>query len=87
MTETTVNAKPTLPDHLSISPKSPYFNEAVLAFQIGIRINGVEKTTVEEYCISEGWVRVAVGGKTKDRFGNSMLMKLKGKVEVYYVEE
>lgn len=86
MTQTDVTAKPALPDHLSINPKSPHFNEAVLAFQIGIRINGVEKTTVEEYCISEGWVRVAVGGKTKDRFGNSMLMKLKGKVEVYYTE-
>ena len=87
MTETAENAKPALPDHLSINPKSPHFNEAVLAFPIGIRFNGAEKTTVEEYCISEGWVRVAVGGKSKDRFGNSMLMKLKGKVEVYYTEE
>jgi hypothetical protein len=80
------NTKPTLPDHLSIDPKSPHFNEAVLAFQIGIRFNGVEKTNVEEYCVSESWVRVPVGGKSKDRYGNPMTVKIAGKVEVYYVE-
>ena len=79
-------AKPTLPNHLSIDPKSPHFNEAVLSHQIGIRFNGVEKTNVEEYCISENWVRVPAGGKSKDRYGNPMTVKITGKVEVYYVE-
>ncbi len=79
-------AKPALPDHLSIDSKSPHFNEAVLAHQIGIRLNGVEKTNAEEYCISEGWVRLPAGGKSKDRYGNPMTVKISGKVEVYYVE-
>lgn len=86
MTQTTPDSKPVLPDHLSIDPKSPHFNESVLAHQIGIRFNGVEKTNVEEYCISEGWVRVPAGGKSKDRYGNPMTVKISGKVEVYYVE-
>jgi hypothetical protein len=85
MSETTPDAKPTLPDRLSVDPKSPHFNEAVLAHQVGIRFNGVEKTNVEEYCISEGWVRVPAGGKAKDRKGNPMTFKLSGKVEVFYV--
>ncbi len=82
MTET--KTKPALPDHLSTDPRSPFFNEAVLQHHIGIRFNGVEKTTVEEYCISENWVRMPAGGKSKDRFGNPMLVKVSGKVEVYY---
>jgi len=82
MTDT--NSKPALPDHLSTDPRSSFFNEAVLNHQIGIRFNGVEKTTVEEYCISEGWVRIPAGGKSKDRYGNPMLVKVSGKVEVYY---
>ena len=86
MTQTNQDAKPALPDHLSVDPKSPHFNEAVLAFHIGIRFNGVEKTNVEEYCISGGWVRVPAGGKSKDRYGNPMTVKISGKVEVYYVE-
>jgi hypothetical protein len=86
MSEPTPDAKPALPDRLSIAPKSPHFSRAVLEHQIGIRFNGVEKTTVEEYCISEGWVRVPAGGKTKDRYGNPMTVKLSGKVEVFYVE-
>jgi Protein of unknown function (DUF3297) len=86
MTQTNIGAKPALPDHLSTDPKSPHFDEAVLAHQIGIRFNGVEKTNVEEYCISENWVRVPVGGKSKDRYGNPMTIKITGKVEVYYVE-
>jgi hypothetical protein len=73
----------TLPDHLSINPKSPFFDEAVLERGIGIRFNGVEKNNVEEYSISEGWVRVGVG-KTVDRYGQPMTMKLKGKVEAYF---
>ena len=85
MTDTKSEAKPELPDRLSIDPKSPHFNDAVLAHQIGIRFNGVEKTNVEEYCISEGWVRAPAGGKSKDRYGNPMTVKLTGKVEAYYV--
>jgi Protein of unknown function (DUF3297) len=85
MTDTAPAAKPALPDRLSIDPKSPYFDKAVLAFDVGIRFNGVEKTNIEEYCISEGWVRVPSGGKSKDRHGNPMTVKLTGKVEPYYV--
>ncbi len=78
--------KPALPDHLSTNPKSPFYNEAVLQHQIGIRFNGVEKTNVEEYCISENWVRLPAGGKSKDRNGNPMTLKVTGKVEVFYKE-
>ena len=73
----------TLPDRLAINPKSPHYDEALLARGIGIRFNGVEKTNVEEYCVSEGWVRVAVG-KTVGRDGNPMTMKLQGPVEPYF---
>ena len=75
----------TPPDHLSNDPKSPFFNEPVLERGIGIRFNGVEKNNVEEYCASEGWVRVAVG-KTVDRHGKPLTMRLKGKVEAYFKE-
>ncbi len=71
------------PDRLAIDPTSPFYNAKVLEREIGITLNGVEKTTVEEYCMSEGWVRVAVG-KTKDRFGKPMTIKLKGIVAPYY---
>jgi Protein of unknown function (DUF3297) len=87
MTDVNPSAKPALPDHLSTDPKSPFFNEEVLKHQIGIRFNGAEKTTIEEYCISENWVRLPSGGKSKDRNGNPMIVKLTGKVEVYYVEK
>ena len=86
MTETNTDAKPPLPDHLSTDPKSPHFNKDVLQFAVGIRFNGLEKTNVEEYCISENWVRVPTGGKSKDRHGNPMTVKVTGKVEVYYAE-
>lgn len=86
MTETEPNAKPALPDRLSIDPKSPHFNKEVLQFEIGIRFNGVEKTNVEEYCLSEGWVRIPAGEKSKDRYGNPMTVKIKGIVEPYYVK-
>jgi hypothetical protein len=76
----------TPPDRLSTNPKSPHFDEAVLARGVGIRFDGVEKTTVEEYCVSEGWVRLAVG-KTLDRFGQPMTIKLKGVVEPYFRDE
>jgi hypothetical protein len=73
----------TPPDHLSNNPASPHYDAASLERGIGIRFNGVEKTTVEEYCVSEGWVRVAVG-KTLDRKGNPLTMKLSGAVEPYF---
>ncbi len=72
----------TLPDRLSTNPNSPYYNEELLAKGVGIRFNGVEKTNVDEYCVSEGWVRV-IAGNAKDRQGNPMTIKLKGKVEPY----
>jgi len=71
-----------LPDRLSSNPDSPYYNEELLAKGVGIRFNGVEKTNVDEYCVSEGWVRVTAGN-AKDRFGNPMTIKLKGKVEPF----
>lgn len=73
----------TPPDRLSNDPRSPFYDEAVLERGIGIRFNGVERTNVEEYCISEGWVRLPVG-KALDRRGNPMTMKHKGKVEAWF---
>lgn len=73
----------TPPDRLSVDPASPFYDEAVIARDVGIRFNGGEKTNVEEYSVSEGWVRVAAG-KAKDRFGRPMSIKLKGKVEPYF---
>ncbi len=81
-TNDTNAALPALPDRLSSDPRSPYHNEALLQRGVGIRFKGVEKTNVEEYCISEGWVRVAAG-VSKDRFGNAMTIKLKGEVEAW----
>jgi hypothetical protein len=75
-----------LPDHLSTDPRSPYYNAEVLERDIGIRFNGAEKTNVEEYCVSEGWIRVPAG-KAKDRYGNPLTIKLKGKVEPYFREK
>lgn len=72
-----------LPDRLSVDPASPYFNEAVLARDIGVRFRGVEKNNVEEYCVSEGWIRVPAGN-AKDRHGRPLTIKLTGEVEVYY---
>jgi hypothetical protein len=72
-----------LPDHLSANPKSPFYNEALLEAGVGIKFNGAEKTNVEEYCVSEGWIRV-VAGKSVDRHGNPMTIKLKGTVEPYH---
>jgi hypothetical protein len=73
----------TPPDRLSTNPKSPYYDEEILARDVGIRFKGVEKTNVEEYCVSEGWIRVAAGA-AKDRFGKPITLKLKGKVEPYF---
>ena len=75
----------TLPDRLSINPKSPHYNEEILKRNVGIRLNGTEKTNVEEYCISEGWIRVAAA-KGFDRHGNRLLIKLNGVVEPFFKE-
>ena len=74
------------PDRLSTDPKSPYYNEKLLARDVGIRFKGVEKTNVAEYCVSEGWVRVEAP-KTKDRYGNPLTIMLSGPVEAYFRDE
>ena len=76
---------PTLPDRLSTDPRSPFHDAPLLQRGVGIRFNGAEKTNVEEYCVSEGWIRVAVG-KTLDRKGNPLTIKLQGVVEPYLRE-
>ena len=73
------------PDRLSSDPKSPFHDAALLSRGVGIRFNGVEKNNVEEYCVSEGWIRVPAGN-AKDRNGNPMTIRLKGKVEPYFRE-
>jgi hypothetical protein len=74
------------PDRLSNNPRSPHYDEAVLQRGVGIRFKGVEKTNVEEYCVSEGWVRLAVG-KSVDRHGVPLTMKVNGAVEPYFRDE
>lgn len=74
------------PDRLSTDPDSPFYNEDVLSREIGIRFKGVEKTNVEEYCISERWVRVPAG-KAMDRYGNPLLIKLTGDVEAWFKDK
>ena len=76
----------TPPDRLSTDPRSPYFDAEVLKRDVGVRFKGVEKTNVEEYCVSEGWIRVEAG-KTKDRYGNPLTIKLTGLVEAYFKDE
>ena len=73
----------TPPDRLSLDPRSAHFDAELLGRGIGIRFKGQEKTNIEEYCVSEGWVRMAVG-KSRDRHGNPMTMKLSGPVEPYF---
>jgi len=73
----------TPPDRLATNPKSPYHDAAVLERGVGVRFKGEEKTNVDEYCVSEGWVRLSVG-KTLDRHGNPMTVKLQGTVEPYF---
>ena len=73
----------TPPDRLSLNPRSQYFDEALLRRGIGIRFNGKERKDVEEYSVSEGWIRVAAG-KSLDRYGQPMTIKLKGEVEPYF---
>ncbi len=75
--------RPTLPDRLSTDPRSPHHVAAVFEHAIGIRLNGKERFDVEEYCLSEGWVKVP-SGKTLNRKGQPLLIQLKGKVEAFY---
>lgn len=76
----------TPPDRLSNNPQSPFYDADILERDVGIRFKGAEKNNVEEYCVSEGWVRVAAGN-AKDRNGNPLTMKLNGKVEPYFREK
>ena len=78
-----ITPRPALPDHLSTDARSPYFQAAVLEHDIGIRFNGKERMDVSEYCISEGWIKVPAG-KTVDRKGQPLLIKLKGTVQAFY---
>ena len=71
------------PNRLARNPKSPHYDAAVLERGVGVRFKGVEKTNVEEYCVSEGWVRLAVG-KSVDRTGAPLTLKLQGAVEPYF---
>ena len=76
-------ASDTPPDRLSLDPRSQYFDEALLSRGVGIKFNGNEKTNVIEYSVSEGWIRVAAG-RSLDRYGQPMTVRLKGTVEPYF---
>lgn len=75
----------TLPDRLCVNLNSPFYDQVLLERGIGVRFKGADKTNVEEYCVSEGWVRLAVGTSV-DRKGNAMTIKLQGLVEPYFKE-
>ncbi len=75
----------TPPDHLAINPQSPFHDAEALERGVGVRFNGVERDNVEEYSVSEGWIKVQVG-KARDRRGNPMTMKIKGDVVPYFLE-
>lgn len=75
----------TPPDRLCVDPASPYYDADVLARNVGVRFKGEDKTNVEEYCVSEGWVRLSVGN-SRDRRGNPLTVKLQGPVEPYFRE-
>src|SRR5438270_11203097 len=75
-----------LPDRLSVDPSSPYYDAEVLSRDVGVRFKGIEKTNVEEYCVSEGWVRVTAGN-AKDRHGNPLTIKVHGPVEPYFKDK
>jgi len=79
---TPVSSPPALPDRLSVDPKSPHHIATLFERGVGIRLNGRVRSDVEEYCISEGWVKVAAG-KAVDRKGKPLLIKLKGTVEAF----
>lgn len=74
------------PDRLAADPDSPFHDAEVLARGVGVRFKGVEKTNVEEYCVSEGWVRLTVGN-TLNRAGKPMTLKLQGPVEPYFRDQ
>ena len=74
----------TPPDRLAVNPQSPFHHAETLARGVGIRFNGAERDDVEEYSVSEGWIRVQAG-KARDRRGNPMTLKLRGTVEAYYL--
>lgn len=76
----------TMPDRLSVDPRSPHYDAALFERPIGIRFNGAERNDVEEYCVSEGWIRVAAG-RSLDRRGRPMTIKLKGEVVPYFRDE
>lgn len=76
----------TLPDRLSADPDSPFYDEAILARNVGVRFKGEDKTNVDEYCVSEGWIRVTAG-TAKDRKGRPLTIKLNGPVEPYFRED
>lgn len=78
------NSKPTLPDRLAGNPRSPHHAEEFFEHPIGIRLNGKERKDVDEYCISEGWVKIQ-SPRALDRRGQPMMITLKGTVEAFYV--
>ena len=85
MTDATQQSSDTPSDHLSNDPRSKFHDPAVLERGIGIRFNGVERHNVDDYCISEGWVRLPVG-RSLDRRGQPMTVKVKGKVEAWFLD-
>ena len=80
------SSPPSLPDRLSTNPASPFHNPELLERGVGVKFNGVDRNNVEEYCVSEGWVRMTVGN-SKDRHGNPLTMKVSGPVEPYFREK
>ncbi|WP_442782793.1 DUF3297 family protein [Collimonas fungivorans] len=80
---TDIQNRPPLPDRLSVDPRSPYYNAAIFEHDIGIKLNDKERFEVEEYCISEGWIKIPAG-KALDRKGNPLMTKVKGTVEPFY---
>jgi len=83
MTDESKDVTDTPPDRLSLNPRSPHFDAALLQRGIGIRFKGRERTDVAEYCVSEGWIRVAAG-RSLDRYGQPMTVKLSGEVEPFF---
>ena len=76
----------TPPDRLSVNPRSPHYDYDTLIRGVGVRFRGEEKTTVEEYCVSEGWIKLTAG-KALDRKGNPLTITLKGEVEVWFKDD